>query len=188
MIKKKWRSSWLIVSPGKHSWYSIDSIFWKTNVCQPNQSSLQLMSSWLKNVLYEPTEEDREFLESKNGWLNDNLIDAEQQLIFKALRSLEIYQSVLNCQNKKSTYFPVFGDHIQLLYDGSCHWLLTFTSSGTHCVRSVQIRSYFWSVRNPNTRKYGPEITPYLDNFHALKVKVCDRLRTNVTSIWKKNV
>ena len=157
-------------------------------MCQPNQSSLQVMSSWLKNVLYEPTEEDREFLESKNGWLNDNLIDAEQQLIFKALRSLEIYQSVLNCQNKKSTYFPVFGDHIQLLYNGSCHWLLTFTLSGTHCVRSVQIRSYFWSVRNPNTRKYGPEITPYLDNFHALKVKVCDRLRTNVTSISKKNV
>ena len=24
------------------------------------------------------------------------------------------------------------------------------------------------SVFNPNTRKYGPEITPYLDTFHAL--------------------
>ena len=48
-----------------------------------------------------------------------------------------------------------------------------------HCVKSVQIRSYFWSVFssigtgygeiiNPNTVKYGPEITPYLDSFHAV--------------------
>ena len=45
-----------------------------------------------------------------------------------------------------------------------------------HCVKSVQIRSYFWSVfscirteyGSPNTEKYGPEITPYLDTFHAV--------------------
>ena len=139
-------------------------------MCQPNQLSLQVTSSWLKNVLYEPTEEDREILESKNGWLNDNLMDAGQQSIFKALGSLQTYQSVLNCQNKESTYFPVSGDHIQLLYDGSCHWLLAFTLSGTHFVKSVQIRSYFKSVLNPNTGKYGPEITPYLDNFEAVRV------------------
>ena len=36
-------------------------------------------------------------------------------------------------------------------------------------VKSVQIRSYFWSVFSPNTGKYGPEITPYLDTFHAVK-------------------
>ena len=49
---------------------------------------------------------------------------------------------------------------------------------------SVQIRSYFWSaffcirteygdllrksVFSPNIGKYGPEITPYLDTFHAV--------------------
>ena len=53
-----------------------------------------------------------------------------------------------------------------------------------HWVKSVQIRSYFWSVffrirseyreiRNisvftPHSGKYGPEITPYLDTFHAV--------------------
>ena len=41
-----------------------------------------------------------------------------------------------------------------------------------HCVKSVQIQSYFWSlffcIRN--TEKYGPEITPYLDTFHAVRV------------------
>ena len=54
-----------------------------------------------------------EILESKDGWL-----DAEQQLICEALGSLETYQSVLNCQKKESTYFPVSGNHMQLLHDG----------------------------------------------------------------------
>ena len=35
-------------------------------------------------------------------------------------------------------------------------------------MKSVQRQSYFWSVFSPNTGKYGPEITPYLDNFHAI--------------------
>ena len=37
-----------------------------------------------------------------------------------------------------------------------------------HCVKSVQIQSFFWSVFSPNTGKYGPEKTPYLDTFHAV--------------------
>ena len=37
-----------------------------------------------------------------------------------------------------------------------------------HCVQSVQIRKFFWFVLNPNTGKYGPEKTPYLDKFHAV--------------------
>ena len=99
-------------------------------MCQPNQSSSQVTSSWLKNELYELTEADREILESKDGWLNDNLMDAGQQLICKALGSLETYQPVLNCKKKESIYFPVSGNHIQLLRDGSCYWLLAFTWSG----------------------------------------------------------
>ena len=47
-----------------------------------------------------------------------------------------------------------------------------------HCVKSVQIQSYFWSVFScirteygdlRSTGKYGPEITPYLDTFYAVK-------------------
>ena len=38
-----------------------------------------------------------------------------------------------------------------------------------HCVKSVQIRSNFWSVFSPNAGKYGPEITPYLDTFLAVR-------------------
>ena len=76
-------------------WYTIDGIFWKTKVCQPNQSSSRVTSSWLKNELYELTEADRKILESKDGWLNDNCMDAGQQLSCKALGSFETYQSAL---------------------------------------------------------------------------------------------
>ena len=51
-------------------------------------------------------------------------------------------------------------------------------------MKSVQIRGNFWSVFSafglnteryflfsPNDEKYGPEITPYLDTFHAVEEK-----------------
>ena len=42
-----------------------------------------------------------------------------------------------------------------------------------HCVESVQIRSFsgpYFPVFGLNTGKYGPEKTPYLDHFHAVKL------------------
>ena len=59
----------------------------------------------------------------------------------------------------------------------------TPNKKNSHQVKSVQIWSYFWSVFSgirtehgdllisifsPNTGKYGPEITSYLDTFHSL--------------------
>ena len=35
-------------------------------------------------------------------------------------------------------------------------------------LKSVQIRSHFWSVFSPNAGKYRQEITPYLDTVHAV--------------------
>ena len=61
------------------------------------------------------------------------------------------------------------------LFSVDCE-IMTFLGT-RHCVKSVQIRSYFWSVFSclrteygdlrihSNTGKYGPEITPYLDTF-----------------------
>ena len=41
--------------------------------------------------------------------------------------------------------------------------VLNFTTK--HCLQNVQI----WSLFSPNAGKYGPENTPYLDTFHAVK-------------------
>ena len=45
-----------------------------------------------------------------------------------------------------------------------------------HSVKSAQIRSFFWPVFSHirteffRMREYGPEKTPYLDNFHAVNM------------------
>ena len=40
-------------------------------------------------------------------------------------------------------------------------------ASELHCVKSVQIQSFFWSEFSCIRTEYGPEITPYLDTFYA---------------------
>ena len=43
-----------------------------------------------------------------------------------------------------------------------------------HCVKSVKygvIPGTYFPVLGLNTWKYGPEITLYLDNFHAVEIK-----------------
>ena len=63
---------------------------------------------------------------------------------------------------------------VDFLYSGFVNYIL----SQNHCVKSVQIRDFFWpvfsrirteyAVFSPNAGKYGPEKTPYLDTFHAV--------------------
>ena len=47
------------------------------------------------------------------------------------------------------------------------------TGSTKHCMNSVKIRSFFWSVFSPKAGKSGPEKTPHLDTFYAVKVMGC---------------
>ena len=55
-------------------------------------------------------------------------------------------------------------------------------------MKSVQIRSYFWSVFSCIWTEYGPEITPYLDTFHAVKHIniIAEHLLTYITVILRK--
>ena len=59
-----------------------------------------------------------------------------------------------------SYFFPLYIDNLP--DDAVCN----------HCVKSVQIRSYFWSLFFCIRTKYGPEITPYLDTFHAANIPI----------------
>ena len=45
------------------------------------------------------------------------------------------------------------------------------SASRIHCMKSVQIPSFFWSVFSPNARKNGLEKAPYLDTFYAVIIK-----------------
>ena len=39
---------------------------------------------------------------------------------------------------------------------------------GVHCVKSVQIRNFFWSVFSRIRTECGLEKTPYLNTFHSV--------------------
>ena len=41
-----------------------------------------------------------------------------------------------------------------------------------HCVKYIQILSFFGSVFSRIRTEYGPEKTPYLDNFHAVRISL----------------
>ena len=60
-----------------------------------------------------------------------------------------------------------------------------------HCVKSVRIRSSFWSVFLRNRTEYGPEKTSYLDTFHTVQrpttVKKCSTLLQNMLAYRKTN-
>ena len=62
-------------------------------------------------------------------------------------------------------------DHKQSLirfYKGNkVSFFLHRLSCSQHCVKIVQIRSYFWSVFSCIWTEYGPEITAYLDTLLA---------------------
>ena len=99
---KKWKSSWLILTPEKYSWYTMTRIFWKIK-SNESANSQRIPAIWVKNEFYELKESDKEILEGSDCWLYDNLMDTDQKMICKALGSLETYQSVLNCQKKRQT-------------------------------------------------------------------------------------
>ena len=47
---------------------------------------------------------------------------------------------------------------------------LEYVQNNFHRVKSVQIRIFFWSVFSRIRTEYGPENTPYLDNFQVVFV------------------
>ena len=58
--------------------------------------------------------------------------------------------------------------------NSSLKFLVYQKENTAHCVKSVQIRSFFWSafscIQSEYRKiKYEPEKTPYLDTFHTVE-------------------
>ena len=75
-------------------------------------------------------------------------------------------------------------------YSKVCWYYTSFkeddtTCKSNQCVKSVQIRSYFWSLFSPNRWEYGPEITPYLNTFHAVNYRLISIL-SNFSKLIEK--
>ena len=79
-----------------------------------------------------------------------------------AIKFLILFETSANIREKE-LYMIMFLDTCQSIIDKKLINLYSF--------KSVQLRSYFWFVFSCirfNTAKNGPEITLYLDNFHAV--------------------
>ena len=137
---KTWKSAWLTLSPEKLSWYTIKKFYWKkANNTVTNVDNVSLSKTWIKNDHYHLKEEDKDILQKKDEWLNDNLIDAAQKLICQVTGKIECYQSALNSQKKSVPYYPVGNEHLQLLHDGANHWLLSCNfNGGVHVLGSLR--------------------------------------------------
>ena len=87
-------------------------------------------------------------------------------LVFGMSPSLYKIRDTLELQLGNKTYetFNSFPIYISLDFS-NC-------TSAKHCMGIVQIRSYFWSVFSLTAEKYGPEMTLYLDTFHAVKPSI----------------
>ena len=97
-------------------------------------------------------------------------------------------------------YIEVNGCWLGSLYFGKflplkffkIYWSEEFTNPllllNSHCVKSVQIRSNFSSVFSPNAGKYGPEVTPYMDTFHAVSLEQKNSTVTFQALIWNEGL
>ena len=89
---------------------------------------------------------------------------------------------IIDIYSRKADFAVMIGD----FNAKSCNWSIndttnpegaqldSMTSLHGHCVKSVQIPSFFWSIFSLfglNTGKCGAEKTPYLDTFHAVGMK-----------------
>ena len=110
---KKRRSAWVVINPGKHSWYIIELYYWKLNEKAIPSEEKKDKLYWLMNDLYQRHFEDEEILRSPTAWLNDRIIGAAQKLFCKKLGADGDYQSVLNLQKRRGApYRAVKNEHI----------------------------------------------------------------------------
>ena len=86
-------------------------------------------TSFVVQCNYILTVKEKKILLSDTKWLNDNIMDATQKLICKALEWLQSHESVLNWQKKGTPFFNINDEHIQLKHNGGKHLLMPFSSN-----------------------------------------------------------
>ena len=103
-------------------------VYWQKAVA--SYAKGEYLALWLENEFYYLKNEGKNILMTKDVWLNNRIMDADQKLNCKGLGKMHIFQSVLNSQKRSNYPFrAVNNEPVQLLHDGNNHWLL-FQSSG----------------------------------------------------------
>ena len=102
-------------------------------------------------------------------WNVTNLLE----VLLQEINSRELCSYMSHANLKQTNMGTTTGNPIiqRLQFAAAIHVILVLPAlhlQHVHCVKSFQIWSYFWSVFSRIRTEYGPEITPYLDTFHAV--------------------
>ena len=89
----------------------------------------------------------------------------------KIVRNYKIFPNLKNEFSVSNSHRYIFSKWLLLLIHRSLR---------EKCPNTELFLVYF-PVFGPNTGKYGPEITPYLDTFHAVVEAACKLFRINHT-------
>ena len=90
-------------------------------------------------------------------------------------RSYELIRLILEARFRSYSLFkPNLGG--SLLFDKLAGLDI---SQHHHCVKSVQVRNFVWSVFSPSERIYGTEKTPCLDTSHVVHYILLNRVITS---------
>ena len=100
-----------------------------------------------------------------------------QKLICKKLGADDDYQSVLNVQKRRvAPCRAVKNEHIQLLHDGSGHWVLTFCSNERIQICDSLKMSLNWVNRNCVHALYKNCVKELIISFCLSKNKLMSRI------------
>ena len=90
----------------------------------------------METPLYTLSDKDKEILLSPTGWLNDNLIVAAQNLLYKQL-SVPGFQDT--CLGQSMSFYIQQGEFIQVLHDKHGHWLIVSGCIGEDSFQEIHI-------------------------------------------------
>lgn len=82
-------------SPEKHSWFTIDRFYLKSNVYEIPKASILDESLLIEDQMNKLTQSDKDILRSKNSCLNYHLTDVTQKLICQTYNNFNACESVL---------------------------------------------------------------------------------------------
>ena len=129
---------------------------------------------WLETDSYILTVKEKKILLSDTEWLNNNIMDAAQKLICKALGRLELHQFVLNWQKRVAPFFNISEEHFQFMHKSANHWLISFRSNDR-----IQICDSLYT-------NLTPVIKNCLKALNKAKVEKNGKLSVNIVLVEKQ--
>lgn len=116
----------------------------------PDSPPTAKRGKWMETPLYTLSDKDRDILLNPTGWLNDNLIVAAQNLLYKQ-SSVPGFQDT--CLGQSMSFEIQQGEFIQVLHDGHGHWLVVSGHIGEDGSQEIHVYDSMYPTVGTYTKK-----------------------------------